>query len=61
MRFIMKMEMVSNFSGLRAEIDRLGGEINEKNRIIDDLNRIRDEKEWNLGEHRQWLSDANDR
>uniref|UniRef100_A0A915C1P0 TAR DNA-binding protein 43 N-terminal domain-containing protein n=1 Tax=Parascaris univalens TaxID=6257 RepID=A0A915C1P0_PARUN len=45
-------------SGLRAEVDRFVNEINEKNRIIDDLNRIRDEKEWQLGEHRQWLNDA---
>uniref|UniRef100_A0A0M3J2S6 AAA_5 domain-containing protein n=1 Tax=Anisakis simplex TaxID=6269 RepID=A0A0M3J2S6_ANISI len=45
----------------QSEVDRLGNEINEKNRIIDDLNRIRDEKEWKLGEHRQWLEDANNR
>lgn len=48
-------------SALRGENDRLVHEINEKNRIIDDLNGQRNDAEWKLGEHRQWLADANNR
>lgn len=53
--------MINIFIALRGENERLLNEINEKNRIIDELNKIRDEKEWSLGEHRQWLADANSR
>uniref|UniRef100_A0A914S2K2 Uncharacterized protein n=1 Tax=Parascaris equorum TaxID=6256 RepID=A0A914S2K2_PAREQ len=53
--------VINNFSALRGENERLVNEVSEKNRIIDDLNKIRDEKEWSLGEHRQWLADANSR
>lgn len=34
---------------------------NEKSRIIDDLNKLTNEKEWNLGEYRQWLTNANNK
>lgn len=49
------------YSGLRAEVDRLTNEISDKNRIIDELNKIKADQEWSLGEHRQWLADANNR
>ncbi|VDK85683.1 unnamed protein product [Litomosoides sigmodontis] len=51
-----KMQEIVN---LHNVIEDLRNVINEKNRIIDDLNKITSEKEWNLGEHRQWLTDAN--
>uniref|UniRef100_A0A0M3I2T5 TPR_MLP1_2 domain-containing protein n=1 Tax=Ascaris lumbricoides TaxID=6252 RepID=A0A0M3I2T5_ASCLU len=48
-------------SALKAEIDRLVNEISEKNRLIDELNKVKNDAEWSLGEHKQWLSDANNR
>uniref|UniRef100_A0A915C2T1 TAR DNA-binding protein 43 N-terminal domain-containing protein n=1 Tax=Parascaris univalens TaxID=6257 RepID=A0A915C2T1_PARUN len=52
---------VDEVNGLKAEIDRLANEVNEKNRMIDELNKIKADQEWSLGEHRQWLTDANNR
>ncbi|VDO42897.1 unnamed protein product [Onchocerca flexuosa] len=52
-------EKAEEITNLHNVIKDLRDMINEKNRIIDDLNRITSEKEWNLGEHRQWLFDAN--
>ncbi|VDM98598.1 unnamed protein product [Thelazia callipaeda] len=52
-------EKEEEITNLHAVIKDLRDEINEKNCIIDDLNRITSEKEWSLGEHRQWLADAN--
>lgn len=49
------------FSNLHSELDGLRQVINEKNAIIDDVNRQRDEARWSLGEHQQWLTDANNR
>ncbi|OZC08018.1 hypothetical protein X798_05014 [Onchocerca flexuosa] len=54
-------EKAEEITNLHNVIKDLRDMINEKNRIIDDLNRITSEKEWNLGEHRQWLFDANNR
>ncbi|KAM3728086.1 Adventurous-gliding motility protein [Dirofilaria immitis] len=52
-------EKAQEITNLHNVIRDLRDVISEKNRIIDDLNRITSEKEWNLGEHRQWLTDAN--
>lgn len=66
----MKRNYVDNFqlfvtffyySALRADVDHHVNEINEKNRIIDELNKLKADADWSLGEHRQWLNDANNR
>lgn len=51
----------SYFSELRSRVDSLCAEIQQKDGLIHDLEKERSEKEWSLGEHRQWLSDANNR
>lgn len=43
------------------EILQLLDEVKEKNRIIDELNKLKNDTEWSLGEHKQWLSDANNK
>ncbi|VDM25689.1 unnamed protein product [Toxocara canis] len=58
---LSEAQKADDVNKLRAETDRLVNEINEKNRIIDELNKLKGEAEWSLGEHRQWLSDANNR
>uniref|UniRef100_A0A915Q4C3 AMP-activated protein kinase glycogen-binding domain-containing protein n=1 Tax=Setaria digitata TaxID=48799 RepID=A0A915Q4C3_9BILA len=54
-------EKVQEITNLHNVIKDLRDVINEKNHIIDDLNRVTSEKEWNLGEYRQWLADANNK
>ncbi|VDM47980.1 unnamed protein product [Toxocara canis] len=44
-----------------GDAKKLMDEIKEKNRIIDDLNKLKNDTEWSLGEHKQWLNDANNR
>ncbi|CAG9533825.1 unnamed protein product [Cercopithifilaria johnstoni] len=54
-------EKVQEIINLHDVIKDLRDVNNEKNRIIDDLNKMTSEKEWNLGEYRQWLTDANNK
>lgn len=48
-------------SDLKSTIEDLRKEINNKNVCINDLEKHRNDLEWSLGEHRQWLQDANER
>ncbi|VDK50824.1 unnamed protein product [Anisakis simplex] len=48
-------------SALRSENDWLKNELKGKDTYINELNKLKNDAEWNLGEHRQWLSDANNR
>lgn len=53
--------MYGYYSYLKAEVDRLNVELLDKNKVIDDLTQKKNDAEWKLGEHQQWLSDANNR
>lgn len=48
-------------SNLHTRIDGLCSELEGKNAHIQDLEKQCNDKEWSLGEHRQWLDDANNR
>ncbi|VDN22298.1 unnamed protein product [Gongylonema pulchrum] len=36
-------------------------ELNGKSDLMGNLEKAKNDAEWNLGEHRQWLADANER
>ncbi|VDM41428.1 unnamed protein product [Toxocara canis] len=51
----------SEQSVLRETISSLHGELNLKNGDIERLRKERNDFEWSLGEHRQWLADSRNR
>ncbi|VDN22297.1 unnamed protein product [Gongylonema pulchrum] len=46
---------------LRAEVEELKKELSAKNDTLSNLEKEKNDAEWSLGEHKQWLSDANER
>lgn len=50
-----------SFSVLESTIEDIRWEMKNKNIYIDDLEKQRDDLEWNLEENRQWLQDASER
>ena len=46
---------------LNKTISVLHEDINQKNSIIDAVNKERDDARWSLGEHKQWLSESNNK
>ncbi|VDN02668.1 unnamed protein product [Thelazia callipaeda] len=46
---------------LKSVIENLRREVEEKNDYICQIEKVKGEVEWSLGEHRQWLEDANNR
>lgn len=46
---------------MNETVNRLQGELNEKSSALTDVEKQKNDAEWSLGEHRQWLQDANDR
>ncbi|VDK53638.1 unnamed protein product [Anisakis simplex] len=48
-------------SQIRLQLDQLHSEMEAKNAELAKVLKLKDEAEWCLGEHRQWLSEANDR
>lgn len=52
---------LSFFSSLKTENENLKEVLKDKNACIDDLMQQNNDREWSLGEHRQWLQDCNDR
>lgn len=49
------------FSALRAALENIRGELDMKASHLGNLEKQRNDFEWSLGEHRQWLQDANNR
>ncbi|VDK54479.1 unnamed protein product [Gongylonema pulchrum] len=49
----------SSSSTLKAQLEKLQGELNVKNDVVGDLEKAKNDAEWSLGEHKQWLADAN--
>uniref|UniRef100_A0A0M3IUE2 Myosin_tail_1 domain-containing protein n=1 Tax=Ascaris lumbricoides TaxID=6252 RepID=A0A0M3IUE2_ASCLU len=56
-----KIEKEKENEGINKMMQGLLDDLNEKNRQLDELNKLKNDAEWSLGEHRQWLSDANNR
>lgn len=50
-----------NFSRHLVTIDALNSELTAKNLSIENLEKTKNDTEWSLGEHRQWLQDASNR
>ncbi|VDO40501.1 unnamed protein product, partial [Onchocerca flexuosa] len=53
-----KISQHGDINNLIATIENLHNEISNKNNDIDEIMKQRNEAEWKLGEHRQWLEDA---
>lgn len=49
------------FSDLNAVADNMRREIDEKNGYIGSIEKQKNDAEWSLGEHRQWLQDTKNR
>lgn len=45
-------------SNLNRIIDDLRQEVSDKNEYISEIEKQRNDAQWSLGEHRQWLQDA---
>uniref|UniRef100_A0A0R3RXE1 GRIP domain-containing protein n=1 Tax=Elaeophora elaphi TaxID=1147741 RepID=A0A0R3RXE1_9BILA len=58
---LAKISQNGDINELTATIENLRNEINNKNNDINEMMKQRNEAEWKLGEHRQWLADANNR
>ncbi|KAL3990093.1 hypothetical protein ACH3XW_30330 [Acanthocheilonema viteae] len=58
---LAKISQNADINNLNAAIENLHNEINKKNNDIDEMMKQRNETEQKLGEHRQWLEDANKR
>uniref|UniRef100_A0A8R1TQJ3 Uncharacterized protein n=1 Tax=Onchocerca volvulus TaxID=6282 RepID=A0A8R1TQJ3_ONCVO len=56
-----KVSQHGDINNLIATIENLHNEISNKNNVIDEIMKQRNEAEWKLGEHRQWLEDAKNR
>ncbi|VDK64016.1 unnamed protein product [Onchocerca ochengi] len=56
-----KVSQHGDINNLIATIENLHNEISNKNTDIDEIMKQRNEAEWKLGEHRQWLEDAKNR
>ncbi|OZC08020.1 hypothetical protein X798_05016 [Onchocerca flexuosa] len=56
-----KISQHGDINNLIATIENLHNEISNKNNDIDEIMKQRNEAEWKLGEHRQWLEDAKNR
>lgn len=57
----MQIKKFSRTDSLQRRIQHLLEELSTKNNIIDIINKEKDDARWQLGEHRQWLTDANNR
>uniref|UniRef100_A0A915Q6N9 Uncharacterized protein n=1 Tax=Setaria digitata TaxID=48799 RepID=A0A915Q6N9_9BILA len=58
---LMEAQKQADVKKLNETIENLLCEIDSKSQYITNLEKTRDDTEWSLGEHRQWLKDANDR
>ena len=47
--------------GLNKVISELQAQLDEKNSVIDAVNKERDDARWSLGEHKQWLTESNNK
>ncbi|VDK29440.1 unnamed protein product [Gongylonema pulchrum] len=55
------IEEESGSSALKAQLEEMQEELNGKNDLMGNLEKAKNDAEWSLGEHRQWLADANER
>ncbi|MCP9263311.1 hypothetical protein DINM_006644 [Dirofilaria immitis] len=54
-----KISQHGDVNNLNATIENLRNEISNKNSDINEIMKQRNDTEWKLGEHRQWLDEAN--
>ncbi|VDK29439.1 unnamed protein product [Gongylonema pulchrum] len=50
-----------NCSVLKAQLEEVLKELDGKNDLLGNLEKAKNDAEWNLGEHKQWLADASAR
>ncbi|VDN22749.1 unnamed protein product [Gongylonema pulchrum] len=60
-RALAESPKLNDFLSLKAENDDLRKKLHEKQACLEDLEKEKNDAQWRLGEHIQWLKDANDR
>uniref|UniRef100_A0A183DVA0 Myosin_tail_1 domain-containing protein n=1 Tax=Gongylonema pulchrum TaxID=637853 RepID=A0A183DVA0_9BILA len=60
-RALAESPKLNDFLSLKAENDDLRKKLHEKEACLEGLEKEKNDAQWRLGEHIQWLKDANDR